>query len=220
MFSCKKEKGSSPEGPPTLNTCKPTTATVLGRLSFNGKDVFSYTTSGGGKVDVDLKSNIKFSYNQYPNFYFEMWGTEDIANKLVGTHESLNGKHLKDRAHPVRTFTFPDGAKITIVSEGIYTNLLSITIMDGSAAYHYNVSCQTLEYANQSSDHVNYIDNLQADGETTTFELTELGLMLYNIYIETTPGQKQEKRENLGELHIDNPKMVNDYYDDPRMAHT
>lgn len=44
--------------------------------------------------------------------------------------------------------------------------------------------------------------------------------MYYNIYNEDTPGNKVYKREDLGSLIKSQPKQINDFYDDPRIANT
>jgi hypothetical protein len=64
------------------------------------------------------------------------------------------------------------------------------------------------------------IDCREPDGETGGFEFTSDGLIFFNSYTEYENGNREEKRVDLGSLKRDNPKQVNDLYDDPRHGHT
>ena len=172
---------------------------------------------------MDQKSQIiTITHKDYVNFKIELWGSDDLSGETFysGNHENLNGKHIKDRIGNRRSIIFPDGAKVTMISTGIYNPLVSVSIHEDNAYHHLNFSCMTLEYGSANSKIAQRLDDAEADGETGTFEITATGLLFYNIYIENTPGNKKEEKVPLGELFKDEPKKVNDYYDDPRLKHT
>jgi hypothetical protein len=64
------------------------------------------------------------------------------------------------------------------------------------------------------------LDQAQADGETSTLEITQTGLLYVTIYTEDQPGNKIMNRVELGSLVNGKPNQVNDLFDDPRLGHT
>lgn len=223
LTACKKDKEDpTDEQLPTLATCKSVTPTS----GVSGPDAagnFTLRTSGGGKIIVNHELYITISYDSYPdNFSLELWGTVDIngKNKNAGTHENLNGKHIKDRLGAVRTIIFPDGAKLTVVAEGVYERIVSVTLFDGDKVHHINTICNILEYSGSSAKVAQWLDAEQPDGEAGGFEITATGLIFYNSYTEDVKGNKVIERQNLGGLEKGKPNLINDYYDDPRIGHT
>ncbi|MBL7697374.1 MAG: hypothetical protein JNK79_04430 [Chitinophagaceae bacterium] len=220
LASCKKESESPKEELPELGTC--VSVSPSGRLAMSGTNSFTYITPGGGEIYVDLEGTIVIKHNFYENFKLEFWGgIEDDSNPIISAnHENLNGKHIKDRIGKNWSIIFPDGVKVTFTSAGKDQPVLSVSIYDGSEIHHFNATCHSLEYSSTSSPFVNELDALQPDGETSTFEFTDTGLTLWNIYIEDAVNKRVEKRQRLGELSRDNPNQVNDYYDDAKLDHT
>ena len=220
--ACKKdEKVDDNDLLPVFGTCKPVPTT--GNMSQSVADnTFTYLTSGGGKIFID-HGTIAISHKDYENFKIELWGLSNVgdgSSTNYGTHENLNGKHIKDRTGSRRTIIFPDGAKLTMVALGIVAPLVSISIRDGNAYSYINYRCMTLEYCSSNSKYAQRLDDAEADGETRTFIKTATGVLFNNIYTEDTPGNKIEKLVPLGELFKDEPKKVYDYYDDPRLNNT
>ena len=205
-FSCKKEAEVEPvEELPVFGTCKAVPANGgLSQSATNG--VITYLTSGGGKIVID-RFTITISHKDYPGFDIQSWGN---------SHENLNGKHVKDWEGKRRSLVFPDGTKITMISNDSKGVIQSATIYDGQQCHHFNTSCDTpyntLEYSSANSAFTKRLDDAEADGETGTFEITQTGLLFYNIYTETIPGQKVEKRVPIGELDKDDPHRVDDLY--------
>lgn len=225
MSACKNSDDDILEEPfPVSGTCK--AVNPVGNLTSIdlSKGTFTYETNGGGKIvfkpiTVDLGS-ITISHENYKNFKLEFWGITEVESKISGNHENLNGKHIKDRESNTRTIIFPDDAKITMVSSGETDPIISITIYEGNEIHHINMDCNILEYSSANSKYTKELDDAETDGETGTFEFTETGILFLNIYTEDVAGQKVEERVILGELFIDEPTTVNDYYDDPKLGHT
>lgn len=186
---------------------------------------FTYRTAGGGRISI-YESQIILSHDDYERFKIEFWGTVLESKKVhSGNHENLNGKHVKDRIGTRRTIVFPDGAKITMVAEGMHEKLLSLSIYDAGANYHiipkqHENVLNVLNRSSVSSAVSKKSDDEEADGECGAIEFTPTGLLFLNIYTEDTPGSKIHNRVKLGEIFRDNPSQVNDYYDDPRLGHT
>lgn len=216
--SCKKENTTEPL--PVLGTCK--AVNTKGDLSYiNAAGPYTYKTKGGGNIKIDLDGDITITHDGYPGFQIDFWGFEAGTGRIVGNHETLNGKHIKDRIELRRSFIFPDGAKITFASPDTFAQLLFISIYEVSQCHHINVSCSKLEYSTaDNAAMVKRLDDAQADGETGKIEFTTDGLIFDNIYIENTPGNKVMNRVPLGEIKKANPTLVRDYFDDPRLGHT
>lgn len=216
LSSCKKVK---PE-PTGIGSCKAVTAS--GDLTRDAQGKYKFRTNSGGTIEIDLTYTIKISHDDYPGLNIELWG-EYLTNgqsDMTFSHENLNGKHIKDRLGSRRTFIFPDGAKITMVASAEVGPLLSVGIYDGGESHHINASCNQLEYSSMDLAQSQQLDNNEADGETSTFEITPTGLILWTIYEEATPGNKIMNQYKLGELKLANPNQVLDFYDDPRLNHT
>ncbi len=214
ISACKKDDEVPEEEYPVFGTCEPVTAN--GNLSISESNVITYTTSGGGKIVADPASYLTITHKDYPGFDIVFWGTSTVNGepKNSGNHESLKGKRVKDRVADRRTIIFPDGAKITMVADGRFGQMLSISIFDGKQCHVFNPTCNTLEYSSANSPFVKQIDDAEADGETGTFEFTNTGLLYANIYTESIAGQKIETRVPIGEMFRDKPNTVNDYWTD------
>lgn len=215
LTSCKKtEGGDDPCGP---------VAAPQGRLVAETNGVYSFKTSGGGKIRIDLYSTILISHDDYPGFSLELWGIADHPDGRKinsGNHENLNGKHLKDRFGNRRTVIFPDGAKITWVTAGEYERILHVSIYHGYESHRITSECNTLNHSSLTAAEAKRHDEEEADGETATIEINDQGLLYINIYTEDIPGNKVMKRVPLGELFRGQPNHINDYFDDPRLLHT
>lgn len=214
MAGCKKNSEKPKEDDlPQFGTCKP--AAVEGHLTLSGTNngIFTYSTSGGGKIVMDANV-VTFSHKDYRDFTIQFWGTVQINNQtyLGGPHENLNGKHVKDRTGTRRTIIFPDGTKFTMSAESTRGQTNTATIYEGNECHHINLACNTLEYSSANSPFAKRLDDTEADGETGTFEFTATGLLFLNIYNEDTPNQKVEKRVPLGEIYKDLPNRVDDYW--------
>ena len=222
ISSCKSDEELLDEGFPKLGTCKPVAYT--GNLNQTiTENTITYLTSGGGKIVMDQKNTIiTITHADYQNFKIELWGNLVVNGETLNSanHENLNGKHIKDRLGNRRSIIFPDGAKITMVAAGLYEQLVSVSIHDGNKYHHINFTCMTLEYSSINSLYAQKLDDNEVDGETGTFEITETGLLFYNIYTEDTPGNKIEENIPLGSLNKDQPTQTNDFFDDPRLSRT
>ncbi len=208
---------------PVLNTCKSVEAKAGLRSLGNG--LYEYQSGGGVTIKINRGNieglTITLTDVSYPNqITYQLWGITDESEQYATMHENLNGKHIKDRMGSNRTIFFPDGTKLTCVAAGPNKSVTAISIYDGPNVHHLNITCDKVEYSGSDETIAKRLDAIQPDGETSTYELTSTGLMFYNIYTEDTPGNKVEQRINLGSLNNDNPKQVNDLYDDPRLAHT
>jgi hypothetical protein len=223
-YSCIKDH-ELPEEPqiPRLGTCQP--VLPKGRLTYiASQNAYQYVTSGGGVIKIS-GSTVTCTFNEKITVQF--WGGP--AEPGTGMrHENLNGKHIKDWLGTTRSFIFPDGSKITYAINPGNKRTMSISIYDRDQAHHINSLCDdsvegstTLEYSETNSVIAALLDKAQPDGETATLEVIEKGVLYLNIYTEDEPGKRVEKRVPLGTTGDDNnPKQVNDLYDDERLAHT
>jgi len=207
---CKKDDDNQDEDVPKLGTCKSVSPTGNFSSIDLSKGIFTYETSGGGKIVMD-QYLLTITHKDYSLFKIELWGI---------VQEGLNGKHIKDFSSNRRSLIFPDGTKITIVNSNLGDSRISISIHDGNDYHHINSICKTLEYSVINSPYAQKLDDMQADGETCTFEFTETRVLFLNIYTEDVVGQKVEERVPLGEIFKNEPTTVHDYYDDPRLTRT
>lgn len=217
LFSCKKTKNENKEV--QLATCKPVPA--KGSLSqASATEPYVYKTADGWTITIDLKNTIKIQHATYQHYNLELWGIVSSGD-LSGNHENLNGKHIKDRLTNKRSFILPGGTKITMhVKDLSYAVLTAVSIYDGAEGHHINATCHIIEYSGTNATITQQLDSRQADGETAAIEISDNGLLFVNIYNEDSPGNKITERVLLGELLKNNPNLVNDYFDDPRLSHT
>lgn len=181
---------------------------------------YTFASSGGGQVVFQIGDAINIRHRDYPNFEIQLWGGETYH---TFEHENLNGKHIKDWLGNRRTIIFPDGAKVTITVAGTGSDRRAISMMiyEGTQVHRLDPSTGQLEYSRElSTEAVRELDDAEADGETSTFEITGSGLVYYTLYTENVPGQKVESRYDLGSLVLGNDNQINDYFDDPRIGHT
>lgn len=220
--SCSDDEEEPQFDPPLIGSCSSVPAT--GRLTIEnpGADqTYRYITSGGGIIRIDFNWFVLVEHEDWNNFAIEYWGIVDVENRwLVGNHENLNGKHIKDKFGRNRTLIFPDGAKLTMTGTGKYTRLESVSIYDGDFAVHINAWCNVVEYAASNASVAQSLDSNQVDGETADFTISGDYLYYRNIYQEDTPGNKVEDVYNLGRLYRPEPNQIDDYYDDPDLSYT
>lgn len=221
LVSCKKDK---PSALPDLGSC---VAVATGNgLRMLEEGVYQFQSIGGAVITLERHSReslvIQISDKAYTNFQYEFWGDANPGELSPSSHENLNGKHMKDRVSANRSIIFPDGTKITMVASAPWHmgGTTAITIYDKAVVHHFNMTCYTLEYNSENAEIAKLLDDEQPDGETSTYEITETGLIFYNIYTEDSAGNKVWERVEIGTLSRDNPKQVNDLYDDPRLQHT
>ena len=219
--SCKKNKGEETDLP-VLGTCQQVEAKV--GLQSLGNGIYEYNSAGGVTIKmhrINEMVTITLTDVSYPNYItYQLWGRSPTGSPYAALHENLNGKHIKDRIAKNRTIFFPDGTKITCVSTGPEQSVTAVSIYDGAKVHHLNITCDKVEYSNSDGQIAKRLDEMQPDGETSTYELNPTGLLFYNIYTEDTPGNKVYQRLNLGELHLSEPNRISDLYDDPRLSHT
>ncbi len=219
LAACNKDKEEK-DDLPVLGTCR--AVTPSGRLSYSAETgIYTFSTNGRGIIRIDLNGVVSLKHNNYAGFEIQLWG-DRISSTVNFEHENLNGKHIKDWQAGRRSIIFPDGAKITLSNEAGYRSpSKSISIYDGSEVHRFNTTCAVLEYSSGTArDIARRLDELEADGETGAFELTDTGLLFFNMYDEKSPGNKEEGRYNLGEIFRNEPNQINDYFDDPRIGHT
>jgi len=208
-LSCKKKPKNVPEELPVFGSCE--VVAPVGGMSLSPDGGFIYQTSGGGKIVINHDLSLIISHKDYAGFSLEFWGSVPQGAASYN-HENLNGKHVKDRVGNRRTVVFPDGAKITWYVREALGPAVSITIYDGDQVHHINPACNTLEYSTDNPVVAKRLDDLEADGETCTFEITATGLRFKNIYTEEMAGNKVMDAVLIAELFKDNPTRVNDYW--------
>ncbi len=219
ILACKKESAKE-----TLDLLSCNPVSPQGKLSLDpltGK--YSYLTTGGATISINPKGQIIITHKDYAGFKLEFWGSVSPrpGDTLMGVnHENLNGKHIKDRKGTNRTLLFPDGTKLTMRSLGWDTLMVSLTIIENDQAHHFNGHCNKINYSQVSGVLAQQLDEVVADGETCTFEISATGLLFVNIYQEDSHGNKISNRVVLGELERASPSLVRDFYDDPRFGHT
>lgn len=229
-ISCKKEKENTSndiDPLPSFNTCigvEPSNG-----LTYNAdQDYYRFTNSNGVSITLSCTNGVvSMSYENGITMTYELWGPE--SDSVYCNHESLNGKHIKDRLGKTRSLLYPDGTKVTLVIEessilqmswGDFHQVKGFAIQSGNSCHYINVLCNTVEYSGNNAYHAQQMDARFPDGETGTFETTSTGLTFFNVYHEEIHGQKIYNRVDLGTLVFDNPNLVNDWFDDPRWAHT
>lgn len=216
LSACSKSKGDD-EVQDEIGSCE--AANPTGGLSFaNGK--YTYRSAGGVTITFGKSVPVNFKYSGYAGFDLEWWGSSANSPFVSGAHETLNGKHIKDRYGSARSIVFPDGTKFTLTSDGEAGETLTYSIFEGTQVHHLNSKCNTLELSTTDAAKARKLDAAEADGETSTIELTATGLLYVNIYAETVAGTRVLTRLPLGELIRNSPNQVNDLYDDPRLAAT
>lgn len=226
VLACTKEKDTefTPQEWPVFGTCKPMPTGTGLRLAASG--VYVFTSAGGAQVEIIRKFKhtlmIKIKHQSFENFVYEFWGDNEEGRLGAASHENLSGKHVKDRFGANRTVIFPDGTKMTYVSSApwYHGGITSITIYDQQQVHHFNMNCFMLEYSASQPGFSTKLDEEQPDGETSTFDVLNDGILFYNIYNEDLPGQKIYKRVDIGRIYFAEPNRVDDLIDDERLAHT
>lgn len=214
LFSCKKEKDDEPQ------TCAG--VGVAGKLNYaSATETYTYRTSGGGTITIKPKQ-ILIGYDSYPGFKIELWRDTMVNGQArnLGVHESLNGKHIKDRFGSRRTLLFPDGTKLTIVSDGRFGLITSISIYEANEAHRIAGVCHAVDLNKSTGAEVQRLDKEEPDGETGGFELTTDGLLFVNYYQEDSPDVKIMNRVPLGQIYRAEPSRVTDLFDDPTRSDT
>lgn len=224
LIACKKEKTETELSFPKLDTCE--AAVAQSGLNITGDSLYIYTSSGGAVIQILRTSmeilEINLKYIPFENFKYTFWGDGNTGTLSPASHENLNGKHVKDRFGVNRSVIFPDGTKMTYVSTGAwnYGGITAITLYDGDKVHHFNMTCNELEYSGSHPSFSKYLDENQADGETSSFEITGHQLVFFNIYDEDKIGEKIYKRVNIGIVYKDEINRVDDLFDDERLPHT
>lgn len=220
LAGCKKEKEETAE----LGSCravKPTNG-----LRKMGDYGWQYSNSTGTRIHMEFKAGellfVNLKSHEYSIFDLQFWGGTYVNGQPILTiqSENLNGKHVKDRVGNNRTFIYPDGTKITMVSDGPYTAVTAISIYDGDIVHHFNTACGVWEYSANDGAAAKLFEEQQPDGETSALEILDDGLLWCNIYTEDTPGDRVVDRVSLARIFFARPNEVQDYYDDPRFGHT
>ncbi len=224
--SCKKEEkekepDNNTEALPTLNTCIGV-APAAGLTYSADENLFTFTGANGVLVTVNLEGSVTMAYESELQMSYSLWGY--ATDSIFCNHESLNGQHTKDRLGTTRSLLYPDGTKITLVVENTtqseFYRVKGVVIKSGTACHYINMMCGVLEYSGNSAHIATQLDNLFPDGETSSFELTDTGLVFFNSYTEEVTGQKVYERVDLGRLFFDSPNQVHDLFEDPRYDHT
>lgn len=220
MIGCKKDE--------TVEVLTDTPASMevvpVGHMTQDpSSQSFIFRTNGGGTILIQLNESqlIRVTNDDFEEFRIEFWGSI-ISDEAImyGHHENLNGKHIKDRLTNRRTIVFPDGAKMTMISDGVEGPLISVSIYDLNESHRIDVARKRLAHSSEDQDIADNLDSQEADGETGGFEITETGLNFFNSSIEETIGVVEIDYYLLGGLLLGFPNLVNDYFDDPRLGHT
>lgn len=143
-------------------------------------------------------------------------------------HENLNGKHIKDwGGEPEwdgsRRSILVGGAKLTMHAAGPQDVVLETAIYDGDRNLRFTNTTNTLLHFILDAADTAARDAAEYDGEAAAFETDPLTLIATyrNVYNEDPAFQRVEGERMLGTTGgCANPNQVNDYYDDPRLAHT
>lgn len=221
--ACKKNGKEGPDDDmPVLGTCEP--VAVSSGLMSQGNGIYEYRSNGGVVFKMHRLNEgltITLTDVSYPDTVtYQLWGISPASEIRAALYENLNGKHVKNRIGNNRTIFFPDGTKVTCVAAGPEKSVTAVSIYDGGTAHHFNITCDKVEYSRLDASLAKRLDDKQPDGETSTYELTSTGLLFFNIYNESSPGNKVEQRIDLGRLYLGNRNRVDDLYDDPRLDHT
>lgn len=212
-----------PAAPTETDAICEATPSPQGGLTRNADGTLIYLThSGQWRVRLD-RHTITVSYVSPSNMAAEMWGDP---------HENLNGKHIKDWEISRRSVVLGDGTKITMHADGPQDLIHTTSIYDGAQSHEIGSVGNVVRHSCIHGATARNRDAQEEDGETALLAMLRSpqssvgGLSFLNIYTErrTATGQiernaKIELLGDTGEGDI-NPNQVNDYYDDPRLAHS
>lgn len=186
---------------------------------------FLFTASDGWSISV-LHEVITIRGPQHPD-YVEFWGISNLG-ELSGNHENHNGKHVKDRLGDRRSVRLPSGALMTMVSEGLYDPMLTLSIYEGSQSHTIDMRTRKLTHSCSGSASTAVArEEAEADGETASLMYKPDGATLFtNEYTQDVSSSGVP----LGKVFVEqplsetggpsNPNQINDFYDDPRLPHT
>lgn len=142
-------------------------------------------------------------------------------------HENLNGKHIKDWLSDRRTLLLPDDLQITVHATGPHGLIQTVVIYDGPHTRVIDVNINEVAESLDDAAATTARERNEADGETARITVDLDEVMTYeSVYTQGenedgTPGPKEADAYPLGETGGSaNPNRVNDFYDDPRLAHT
>lgn len=158
------------------------------------------------------------------HYRVQWWGDPDWVERVPMGHENLGaGKHVKDWVGSRRTQIFPDGTVMTV--DGRFgPEAARVSIYDADQTHRFLAEIGKLTVV-WSCGLTRFGEADEPDGETSDFVIDAGTLTWRLIYQQDAlpsgaPGQKVPGVVRLGELFIDEPNVVNDYYDDPRIGHT
>ena len=144
-------------------------------------------------------------------------------------HENLNGKHIKDWGGAEgwdgrrRSILLDDGTRITMEALGPHGVTDWTSIYDGSTNLQYDNGLRQLMHIGTDQSDTDAREQAQYDGETAQFTTNiTTGVASYtNLYHEDEDFNVVETVVPLGTTGgFDNPRQINDLFDDPRIPHT
>lgn len=200
---------------PTALTTDPVGATTpIGRLtqSSTGTKPFTYTSATGWTITVDLSTITIISSDGKASS--QHWGAP--------VHENFNGKHMKDWLGTSRTVILPGNAMITMKTNTPTGVVAAVSIYDVDQTHKINTLTNTVI---TSTSQVRVGEVAEPDGETMNFIHIGGGrYYMENIYTQNSTGDGTDAVQEeipIGNSGGDaNPNQLNDYYNDPRLAHT
>lgn len=194
-----------------------------GTLTRDGTS-YTFITRDGWRILIN-RSAVTIIGPDQPDV-LQFWGDSD--GLLAGSHENLNGKHIKDVFGNRRSVRLPSGALITMISSGERLPLHTVSIYEDGQSH--TIDPRTMTLLHSCAGHVPTAvarDEAEADGETASFGYMENGGTIFqNEYRQdvSETGEPLEKVIDVQPLGSTggpaNPKQVHDLFDDPRLAHT
>lgn len=175
------------------------------------------TVNGETVIKIDLH---KITTTLQCRNTWEVWGDP---------HENLNGKHMKDWLDPGlrRTLLLPDGVKITMHADGPHHVVHTTSIYDGAHCYQIDNNTNILTHTCIDGTDAAQREADEYDGETAVMDLlaTEVAAVV-NVYDQQpgAPGEPDQIQYDAFDLGTtggkNNPKQVNDWFDDKRLPST
>jgi hypothetical protein len=115
---------------PIVDCTTTTNPVATGSLTMTGTS-FSFAASDGWRISF-ADGAVRIVGPQHPD-QIVFWGESDDI--LIVNHESHSGKHIKDRFGSRRSVLLPDGALMTMVSEGETGPLQTLSIYGGAESH-------------------------------------------------------------------------------------
>jgi hypothetical protein len=147
-----------------------------GTLARSGM-TFTFTTADNWHIRFDQSAIVITAPTATPNTV-EFWGT--ASGRLAGSHENVNGKHVKDWVDRIRTVRLPSGALVTMTEAAPVSPLTTVSFYENGQSHTIDASTMSLTHSCAGDAAVAASrDSAEPDGEAASVSIIANGGIAY-----------------------------------------